>query len=93
MLQRLGAKAEKGPRMPAFMGKGIAAARQTREARQLEEAMQAGMVKRKGFSKKKKLDHGEALMFACVTVCHRGVVRRMTRVPPVLPQSGRATGG
>eukprot|EP00798_Chlamydomonas_sp_ICE-L_P003993 gene3993-14073_t len=54
MLQRIGAKAEKGPRMGSKIGMGIAKKRLEREEKALQEAIAAGHVKKKGIGKKKR---------------------------------------
>lgn len=59
MVTRIGGRPDKAPRTPAAIGKGVAVKSGVREARQLEEAMQAGMVKRKGYNKKKRLEAGK----------------------------------
>lgn len=58
MLARLGAAAEKRPRMPAKVGLGIARKAKQREAAALAEAIAAGMVKAKGRGKKLRAEKG-----------------------------------
>lgn len=66
MLAKLGASAEKRPRIPAKMGLGMAKKAKQREAVALQEAIAAGMVKAKGRGKKQRAEKG---MCVCVCVC------------------------
>lgn len=50
----MGAKAEKGQRMSAQIGKGLSKKRGVREERALQEAIEAGMVSKKGRGKAKR---------------------------------------
>jgi hypothetical protein len=59
LLQRLGAKPEKAPRMAARIGLGMAKKQGQREARALQEAIAAGTVRVKGMGKKKQALKGE----------------------------------
>jgi hypothetical protein len=61
MLARLGAAADKRPRMPAKIGLGIMKKAKQREAVALQEAIAAGMVKAKGRGKKERAQKGEDL--------------------------------
>lgn len=54
MLRQIGAQIEKGPRVPAFISKGMAKKQNEREERALAEGIASGMVKQKGLGKKKK---------------------------------------
>ncbi len=71
MLERLGAKADKGPRTAASIGKGMARVGAKREAKALEEAIEAGMVQRKGLGKKKRAEKGETLVWLLAVLAHR----------------------
>jgi hypothetical protein len=59
MLSKLGASADKRPRIPAKMGLGMAKKAKQREAVALQEAIAAGMVKAKGRGKKQRALKGE----------------------------------
>lgn len=67
MLAKLGASAEKRPRIPAKMGLGMAKKAKQREAVALQEAIAAGMVKAKGRGKKERALKGGG--FGCLCVC------------------------
>jgi len=54
MLARLGAKPEKGHRIPASIGKIMAKNRAERSKKALEEAINCGMIQRKGLGKKRR---------------------------------------
>lgn len=56
MLAKLGAAADKRPRIPAKMGLGMAKKAKQREAVALQEAIAAGMVKAKGRGKKQRAE-------------------------------------
>jgi len=53
-LEEIGAKPEKGPRIAAMIGKGMAKKQVERGAKALEEAINAGLVQRKGSGKLRK---------------------------------------
>jgi len=76
MLAKLGASAEKRPRIPAKMGLGMAKKAKQREAVALQEAIAAGMVKAKGRGKKQRAGKG---MCVCVCVCVVRAVRACVR--------------
>mmetsp|Transcript_36080 Transcript_36080/g.102140 ORF Transcript_36080/g.102140 Transcript_36080/m.102140 type:complete len:358 (-) Transcript_36080:690-1763(-) len=59
-LLAIGAKIEKGPRMAAMIGKGMAKKQSVRSARALEDAIEAGMVQRKALGKKKMREKAAA---------------------------------
>uniref|UniRef100_A0A1D1ZVH6 Uncharacterized protein n=1 Tax=Auxenochlorella protothecoides TaxID=3075 RepID=A0A1D1ZVH6_AUXPR len=59
-LVRLGAKAEKGPRIPASIGIGMARKRAQREARATEEAIAAGMLSVRSLAKKRRRESSAA---------------------------------
>jgi hypothetical protein len=59
MLAKLGAAADKRPRMPAKIGLGMAKKAKQREAVALQEGIAAGMVKAKGRGKKQRSLKGE----------------------------------
>jgi len=54
MLRQIGAQIEKGPRIPAFITKGMAKMKIRRDQRALDEGIASGMVKKKGLGKKKR---------------------------------------
>lgn len=54
MLRQIGAQIEKGPRIPAFISKGMAKKKNERDQRALDEGIASGMVKQKGLGKKKR---------------------------------------
>lgn len=56
LMQQLGARQQKGPRVPASIGFGIARKGAERAARAREEAIAAGMLRIKGTGKKKRRD-------------------------------------
>jgi hypothetical protein len=60
MLARLGARAEKGPRMTARIGLGLSKKRGERESRALAEAIAAGMAKAKGRGKARRAEAAAA---------------------------------
>lgn len=62
MLAKLGAAADKRPRMPAKIGLGMAKKAKQREAVALQEAIAAGMVKAKGRGKKERALKGELVL-------------------------------
>lgn len=68
MLARLGAAADKRPRMPAKIGLGIMKKAKQREAVALQEAIAAGMVKAKGRGKKERAQKGGGLCLVLYTV-------------------------
>lgn len=58
MLAKLGAAADKRPRIPAKMGLGMAKKAKQREAVALQEAIAAGMLKAKGRGQKQRAVKG-----------------------------------
>lgn len=69
MLARMGAAAEKRPRMPAKVGLGIARKAKQREAKALAEAIAAGMVQSKGRGKKLRAAQDKGVWLAVYTPC------------------------
>ena len=61
MLEQLGAKRQKGARIPASIGIGMAKKKAQRDARALEEGIASGMVRQKGMGKKKRREKQEGM--------------------------------
>ena len=56
LVEGLGAKVAKGIQVPASIAIGMAKKRKKREAVALEQAIEAGMIKKKGMGKKKRME-------------------------------------
>lgn len=56
LFQGLGSKAPKGMQVPASIAIGMAKKRKKREAVALEQAVEAGMIKKKGMGRKKRME-------------------------------------